>query len=85
MAAAERCSPAAFQPAELFPLFPEHARPWEPHPEPLHWSLAPPLEAIEELVVRAPDGGGAGPGLEAAVREGKQAVVQYLFRVSLGI
>lgn len=26
--ALERCSPDAFQPVELFPLFPEHTQPW---------------------------------------------------------
>ncbi len=24
----ERCSPEIFQPAELFPLFPQHTQPW---------------------------------------------------------
>ena len=51
---------------------------------PLHWSLHSPLEPLEDLVVHAPLllSSTKSRGLEEIVREGKQAIVQYLFRVS---
>ncbi len=54
LVALEHCSPLAFQPAELFPLFPQYTKPWEPHPSPLHWSLSGPLEALEAMSRKSP-------------------------------
>ena len=55
---------------------------WEPHLSPLHWSLSGPLDAIEEMVVRAPMRTEES-SLEETIKEAKQAIIQYLFRVSL--
>ena len=54
LVALEPCSPSAFQPAELFPLFPQYTKQWEPHPAPLHWSLSGPLEALEKMIRKSP-------------------------------
>lgn len=54
LVALEHCSPTAFQPAELFPLFPQYTKEWEPHPSPLHWSLSGPLEALEIMIDKSP-------------------------------
>jgi hypothetical protein len=54
LVALEHCSPTAFQPAELFPLFPQYTKQWEPHPCPLHWSLSGPLEELEKWIQKSP-------------------------------
>jgi Vacuolar sorting protein 39 domain 2 len=54
LVALEHCSPTAFQPAELFPLFPQYTEPWETHLSPLHWSLSGPLEALEKMINKSP-------------------------------
>ena len=49
-----RCSTSTVQPGELFPLFPEHTRPWagrKLHAR-QHWGLHPPLADLETLIDR---------------------------------
>ena len=49
-----RCSTSTVQPGELFPLFPEHTRPWagrKLHAR-QHWGLRPPLADLETLIDR---------------------------------
>jgi len=54
LVALEHCSPAAFQPAELFPLFPQYTKEWEPHHSPLHWGMSGPVEALEKMIRKSP-------------------------------
>ncbi|GAB4818896.1 hypothetical protein N2152v2_005942 [Parachlorella kessleri] len=52
--ALERCSPAVFQPAQLFPLFPHHTQGWlgQAPPQQRYWGLAPPLQSLDALIAR---------------------------------
>ena len=49
-----RCSTSTVQPGELFPLFPEHTRPWAgcKLQARQHWGLHPPLADLETLIDR---------------------------------
>ena len=63
VACLESCSPACFQPAQLFPLFPAYTEAWlaEAPPPRAYWDLHPPLASLEALVERRTSHEQAGP------------------------
>jgi hypothetical protein len=94
-AALDRATPSAFQPAQLFPLFPEHAGRWAAAaPRRAYWGLhghrgLPPLRAVVDdwLELRAATGprsgsgsGSDGGGGDALVAWGTAAAAAYLER-----
>lgn len=50
----DQCSPATFQPTQLFPLFPSYTAPWarEVPSHQRYWGLHAPLPSLEELISR---------------------------------
>jgi hypothetical protein len=78
-----RCNRAAFQPAELFPLWPLHCAPWAGRlPQRRHWGLHPPLPDLQTLAARQ----GAGRedyDVADAVLAATRCCVDYLMQVLL--
>ena len=80
-AALLRCKRAAFQPAELFPLFPQYSAPWAGRMQQRrHWGLHPPLPDLRTLAVRCSAGRDAAD-VEGAVLEATRCCVDYLIQV----
>ena len=87
-----RCSTSTVQPGELFPLFPEHTRPWagrKLHAR-QHWGLQPPLADLETLIDRMDRSensrGSAQENGNASVKHrmaaaARQCVADYLLEV----
>ena len=75
------CNRAAFQPAELFPLWPQHCAPWAGRlPQRRHWGLHEPLPDLETLAARS-CGDGDGRDAASAVLAATRCCVDYLLEV----
>jgi len=72
----------AFQPSQLFPLFPEYTRAWRAQvARKRYWSMHPPLTSLDELVKASSEGGGGEAGeaaLAAGVLASKRAICDFL-------
>ena len=84
--ALSRCPPAAFQPGQLFVLFPcEATAPWIGHfPQQPLWGLAPPLQAADAMVqqhMQATADGAATEVQQALLLDAKRSVAWYLCQV----
>ena len=85
--ALSRSPPSAFQPGQLFVLFPcEATQPWEGHfqQQPL-WGLAPPLQSADAMVQQRIQGtaNGAAPDLQQALLlDAQRSLAWYLRQVS---
>lgn len=82
-AALLHCSRTAFQPAELFPLFPLYTTPWAGRlPQLRHWGLHLPLPDLPALATRW-GAGRDGYDVEAAVPGATRCCVDYLMQVGV--
>lgn len=82
-AALLHCNRTAFQPAELFPLFPLYSAPWAGRlPQQRHWGLHPPLPDLHALATRC-GAGRDGYDVEGAVLGATRCCVDYLMQVGV--